>query len=49
MKGPAGGPPSWGIRIRSVLFFVIYNAVGVVHGLNCLLIGWFLPRDVTVL
>ena len=45
MKEPAGGPPSWGIRIRSVLFFVIYNAVGIVHGLNCLLIGWFLPRD----
>lgn len=39
------GAPSitWNIRIRSVLFFILYNLVGIIHSFFCILIGPFLP------
>ncbi|MCG8392463.1 MAG: 1-acyl-sn-glycerol-3-phosphate acyltransferase [Pseudomonadales bacterium] len=35
--------PSLSIRIRSVLFFVLYNLAGIIHSFFCVLIGPFLP------
>ncbi|HBC20444.1 MAG TPA: 1-acyl-sn-glycerol-3-phosphate acyltransferase, partial [Alcanivorax sp.] len=31
------------IKIRSVLFFVLYNLAGIIHSVFCVLIGPFLP------
>ncbi|MED5387811.1 MAG: lysophospholipid acyltransferase family protein [Pseudomonadota bacterium] len=35
--------PSLSIKIRSVLFFVLYNLAGIIHSVFCVLIGAFLP------
>ncbi|EKF73666.1 1-acyl-sn-glycerol-3-phosphate acyltransferase [Alcanivorax hongdengensis A-11-3] len=35
--------PSLNIRIRSLLFFVLYNLAGIFHSFLCVLIGPFLP------
>lgn len=35
--------PSLSIKIRSVLFFVLYNLAGIIHSVFCVLIGSFLP------
>lgn len=34
---------SLSIKIRSVLFFVLYNLAGIIHSIFCVLIGPFLP------
>ena len=34
---------SLSIKIRSVLFFVLYNLAGIIHSFFCVLIGPFLP------
>lgn len=36
---------TFSVRIRSVLFFVIYNLTGIIHSLFCVLIGPFLPFE----
>lgn len=36
--------PSLSIKVRSALFFVLYNLAGIFHSFFCVLIGPFLPR-----
>ena len=36
-------PPSLSIKVRSALFFVLYNLAGIFHSFLCVLIGPFLP------
>ena len=35
-------PVSWSVRLRSALFFVLYNLVGILHSLLCLITAPFL-------
>lgn len=46
MNQPADDPRiTLGIRIRSILFFILYNLAGIFHSVLCVVIGPFLPFE----